>query len=68
MKVVFRVFETRLYHEFDTGKILRQFVIKEDSFQNVKSLMKGDLVQLVDANLVSSKMRTNFILNEELLL
>lgn len=39
--VVVRVRDTRVYVEFGTGEVIREYTVKEDSFANVKKVSRG---------------------------
>lgn len=33
--VMIRIYDTRFYHDFKTNYVLREFTVKEDSYENI---------------------------------
>lgn len=58
--VLFRIRDTRLFIEFADNKILREYTVKQDSYENVKRKIRhsaGDLgLYLRDANWVAEQL------------
>lgn len=55
--VIFRIRDTRVFVEFDSGEVIREYVAKEDLYENVRqklSLRQEDVPGLMrDANRLS---------------
>ncbi|KAL1922334.1 uncharacterized protein VTP21DRAFT_9873 [Calcarisporiella thermophila] len=56
--VLFKMNDTRVYHEFGTNSILREYTAREESYDRIRSMIPkkqaGDVSMLTDENWVSS--------------
>jgi len=57
-KVLFRVHDTRVYHEFDKNYILREYQAKEAPFDYVAKMFPADVTQFNDPNVVIPLLKT----------
>ncbi|KAI8344485.1 TIP41-like family-domain-containing protein, partial [Chlamydoabsidia padenii] len=57
--VLFRINDTRLYHEFGSPYLVREYISKEDHYKNIRQkLGAGDIGLLNDANWIASILST----------
>ncbi|KAI8391162.1 TIP41-like family-domain-containing protein [Radiomyces spectabilis] len=55
--VLFRINDTRIYHEFGTSYVVREYTSKEAPYQYIRKIMgHGDVSLLNDANWIGSKL------------
>ncbi|CAO3585631.1 unnamed protein product [Absidia cylindrospora] len=53
--VLFRINDTRIYHEFGSPYLVREYTSKEDHYMNIRKKMEGkDIGLLNDANWIAS--------------
>ena len=78
--VLFRVYETRIYHEFEKKYLLREFHSKESSWHSVSQvtlsfplsiltinqMLPPDQTKFNDANLISPLLKTKSVFTEKI--
>ncbi|KAI9843695.1 MAG: hypothetical protein M1837_006163 [Sclerophora amabilis] len=70
--VVFRIRDTRVYVEFETGEVIREYVAKEEKFDSVKkrlAITRDDVPEMMrDANKLSELLPVVDKINERVIL
>ncbi|KAI8086377.1 TIP41-like family-domain-containing protein [Halteromyces radiatus] len=60
--VLFRINDTRIFHEFGSSYLFREYTSKEDHYSNVRKKLEGnDIILLNDPNWVSSTLSSNTV-------
>lgn len=64
--VIFRLHETRVYHQFGTNFILREYQRKESTYKSISQMLPPDPAKYNDPNFMSSLLNVKELVTEEL--
>jgi len=67
--VLFRTMDTRIFHEYNTNYILREYTLKESGYNSILHMLPPDQpTKITDINLVSSMLSTKGNITEKIMI